>query len=199
MSDDSTEPAGLLRSILRRVIGDFHWQAPGWLRGIGNAVGFCAVAFASWVRADTRRAAIAGVVGIAVLAGGAAGKIWYDKQPKPLQVTYEVMVPEPTQVDQPNAKPEPLLIKFSDSVATLAGVGKEVATGIAIEPKIDGAWKWEDDRTLSLNPKADWPVGAEVVVTLAKKGLFAEPVRLKSYQAKFRTAPFVAKLGEAPE
>ncbi|MEQ1774492.1 MAG: MG2 domain-containing protein [Burkholderiales bacterium] len=200
MSDaafDSNQPAGFIRRLLRPLVGDVRWQAPGWMRGIGNAVGFCAVAFASWVRSDMRRAAIAAAVGVALIAGGAAGKIWYDKQPKPLQVTYEVVVPEPTPVDQPNAKPEPMLIKFSDSVATLAGVGKEVTTGIAIEPKIDGTWKWEDDRTLSLNPKADWPVGAEVVVTLAKKGLLAEQVRLKSYQAKFRTAPFVAKITEA--
>ena len=197
LSPESNQPAGFMRRLLRPVVGDVRWQAPGWMRGIGNAVGFCAIATASWLRADLRRAAIAGVVGVAVIAGGAAGKIWYDKLPKPLLVSYEVVVPEPTPVDQPNAKPEPLVIKFSDSVATLAGVGKEVTAGITVEPKIDGVWKWDDDRTLSLNPKADWPVGAEVVVTLAKKGLVAEPVRLKSYQAKFRTAPFVAKIAEA--
>ena len=188
---------GIFGSLLRSVIGDVRWQAPSWLRGIGNAVGFCGVALAAWVRADRRRAAIAVVVGLVMIAGGVAGKVWYDKQPKPLLVTLEVTVPEPTPVDQPNAKPELLLIKFSDSAATLAGVGKEVTAGISVEPRIDGTWKWEDDRTLSLNPKADWPVGAEVVVTLAKKGLFAEQVRLKDYQAKFRTAPFVAKITEA--
>lgn len=194
---ESSRSDGLIRRLLRPLIGDVRWQAPGWMRGIGNAAGFCAVALTSWIKSDLRRAAIAGVVGIAVIAGAAAGKVWYDKQPKPLQVTFEVAVPEPTPVDQPNAKPEPLLIKFSDSAATLGGVGKEVTGGIAIEPRIDGVWKWEDDRTLSLNPKSDWPVGAEVVVTLAKKGLFAEQIRLKAYQAKFRTAPFVAKITEA--
>jgi len=191
------EPAGFIRSLLRPLIGDVRWRAPGWMRGLGNAIGFCAVALASWVRADWRRAVIAGVVGISLIGAGAAGKVWYDKQPKPLLVTYEVVVPEPTPVDQPNAKPEPLLIKFSDSVATLAGVGKDVTTGISVEPRIDGTWKWEDDRTLSLTPKADWPVGADLVVSMAKKGLLAEQVRLKSYQARFRTAPFVAKITEA--
>ncbi len=193
----SNQPAGFLRRMLRPVIGDVRWQAPGWLRGIGNAVGFFAVATASWMRADLRRAAIAGAVGLAVITGGVAGKIWYDKLPQPLLVSYEVVVPEPTPVDQPNAKPDPLVIKFSDSAATLAGVGREVTADITVEPKIEGVWKWEDDRTLSLNPKADWPVGMEVAVTLAKKGLVAEQVRLKNYQAKFRTAPFVAKITEA--
>ncbi len=200
MSDPAFEtnrPVGFLRSLLRPVIGDVRWQAPGWLRGIGNALGFCGVALAAWVRTDKRRAALVGVAALALVAGGAAGKVWYDKQPKPLLVTLEVTVPEPTPVDQPNAKPEPLLIKFSDSAATLAGVGKDVTAGISVEPRIDGTWKWEDDRTLSLIPKADWPVGAEVVVTLAKKGLLAEQIRLKDYQAKFRTAPFVAKFAEA--
>jgi uncharacterized protein YfaS (alpha-2-macroglobulin family) len=194
---DSSKPDGIIRHVLRALIGDVRWRAPGWMRGIANAVGFCRVALASWLWADMRRAAMVGVVGIAIVAGGTAGKIWYDKQPKPLQVTFEVTVPEPTAVDQPNAKPEPLLIKFSDSVATLSGVGKDVSTGVAVEPRIDGTWKWEDDRTLSLTPKADWAVGGDVVVTLAKKGLLAEQVRLKSYQAKFRTAPFVAKITEA--
>ena len=200
MSDappSSYASAGLLRRMLRPFIGDIQWRAPDWLRGISNALAFCAIAFAAWVRADWKRAAIAGVVGIALIAGGMAGKVWYDKLPKPLEVTYEVTAPEPTAVDQPNAKPEPLIIRFSDSVATLAGVGKDVSTGIAVAPRIDGTWKWDDDRTLSLNPKADWPVGTEVVVTLAKKGLFAEQVRLKDYQAKIRTAPFVAKITEA--
>ena len=193
----TTPSAGFVRRLLRPLIGDVQWQAPGWIGGISNAVGFCAVAVTSWVRSDVRRAAIAGGVGVALIAGGVAGKVWYDKQPKPLEVTYEITAPEPTPVDQPNAKPEPLVIKFSDSVATLGGVGKEVSAGIAVEPRIDGTWKWDDDRTLSLTPKADWPVGVEVAVTLAKKGLLTEQVRLKDYQAKFRTAPFVVKIAEA--
>lgn len=193
----ASDNAGFFKRLLRPLIGDLQWQAPGWLRGISNALGFCAVAGASWVRADKRRAVIASIMGVVLLAGGVAGKVWYDKLPKPLEVTYEITSPESTPVDQPNAKPEPLIIKFSDSVATLAGVGKEVTTGIAVEPRIDGSWKWDDDRTLSLNPKADWPVGTAVVVTMAKKGLFAEQVRLKDYQAKFRTAAFVADIKEA--
>ena len=177
--------AGLFRRMLRPLIGDIQWQAPRWIGSLASAIGFCAAALTRWVRADKRRAAIAAGVGVALLAGGMAGKVWYDKQPKPLEVTLTLTAPEPTAVDQPNAKPEPLVIKFSDSVATLAGVGKDVTTGITLEPRIDGTWKWDDDRTLTLNPKADWPVGTEVVVSLAKKGLFTEQIRLKDYQAKF--------------
>ncbi len=186
--------AGFVRKILRPLMGDIQWQAPGWWRAGGNAFGLCALIVAGWVHADKRRAMLAGGVGVALIAGGVAGKAWYDTRPKPLQVTYEITVPQPTAVDQPNARPEPLLIKFSDSVATLAGVGKAVTTGIAVEPRIDGMWKWEDDRTLSLNPKSDWPVGTEVVITLEKQGLFAEAVRLKDYQPKFTTAGFEARI-----
>ena len=41
------ESAGLLRRMLRPLIGDIQWRAPGWLRGIGNAIAFCAIALAS--------------------------------------------------------------------------------------------------------------------------------------------------------
>ena len=49
MSDaaaSSSASAGFLRRMLRPLIGDIRWQAPGWLCGIGNALGFCAIALA---------------------------------------------------------------------------------------------------------------------------------------------------------
>ncbi len=196
VADNLSSQPGLLKRLLRPLIGDVQWQAPGWLRGLANAAGFLALALASWVRTDVRRAAMVGGMGLALIAGGVAGKVWYDRLPKPLEVTIEVVTPDPTPVEQPDAKPEPLLIKFSESAATLAGAGKDVTAGISVEPRIDGTWRWTDDRTLTLTPKTDWPVGTEVVVTLAKKGLFAEQVRLKDYRVKFTTAPFVAKIAE---
>ena len=69
-----------------RLLVDGFPNRVGALRGLGNAIGFCAIASASWVRADWRRAAIAGLVGVAVVGAGMAGKVWYDKQPKPLPV-----------------------------------------------------------------------------------------------------------------
>ena len=118
----SSTPTGLLRRLLRPLIGDVQWLAPGWLRGLGNAAGFFAMAFSSWVRSDMRRAAIAGGVGLALIAGGVAGKAWYDRLPKPHEVTVEVVTPDPTPVDQPNAKPDPLMIKFSESAKHSMGL-----------------------------------------------------------------------------
>ncbi len=182
--------------VLRKLFGDFRWQAPGWLKGIGNAIGFCWVALASWARTHTKSAAIAGVAVVAVLAGGVAGKIWYDRQPRPIAVTYEITAPDRTRVED-NAKPEPMVVKFSDSVAPLAGAGKEITAGVSTEPRIEGTWKWVDDKTLEFQPKADWPVGTEFEVSFGKKGFVAEQVRLKDYRFKFRSAPFEVKITEA--
>ena len=109
MSDSA--PSSVLRSITRPLIGDIRWQAPGWIKGMGNAVGFLWMVASSWIRSDKKRAMIAAGVAALVLAGGAAGKLWYDRLPKPHMVEYEIVVPEPTAVDNPNAKPEPFVIK----------------------------------------------------------------------------------------
>ena len=116
MSDYSL--SSRLRSVTRPLIGDIRWQAPDWLKGIGNAIGFLWMVASSWIRSDKKRAMIAAGVGALVLAGGAAGKLWYDRLPKPHMVEYEIVVPEPTAVDNPNAKPEPFVIKFKDRKST---------------------------------------------------------------------------------
>ena len=162
-------PARMLRSITRPLIGDIQWQAPGWLKGIVNALGFLWMVLSSWIRSDRKRALIAAGVAALIVAAGAAGKMWYDKLPKPHVVEYETVVPEATAVDNPNAKPEPFVIKFKESVAPLANSGKEVAKGVETTPRIDGVWRWDDDRTLMLTPKSDWPVGTQITVSLAKK------------------------------
>ena len=36
LSPESNPPAGCMRRVLRPLIGDVRWQAPGWMRGIGN-------------------------------------------------------------------------------------------------------------------------------------------------------------------
>ena len=137
MSDSST--ARFIQSITRPLIGDIRWQAPGWLKGIANAIGFLWMVASSWIRSDKKRALIAAGVGALVIAAGAAGKMWYDKLPKPHVVEYETVVPEATAVDNPNAKPEPFVIKFKESVAPLANSGKEVAKGVETTPQIGRA------------------------------------------------------------
>jgi len=187
----------MLGRIGHHLFGDVHWQAPVWLRATMEGLVAAQRYVAAWIERDRRRATLVVGVVLAVAAAGLAGKWWYDQLPKPVEVTYAVKDPARTRIEDPNARPDPVIVEFSASVATLAGVGKEVTTGIQTSPAVEGVWTWTDDRTLVFQPKADWPVGGEFTVSLARKGLIAEQVRLKDYQFKFRAAPFVAELTEA--
>ena len=67
MSDSA--PSSVLRSITRPLIGDIRWQAPGWIKGMGNAVGFLWMVASSWIRSDKKRAMIAaGVAALELIA-----------------------------------------------------------------------------------------------------------------------------------
>jgi uncharacterized protein YfaS (alpha-2-macroglobulin family) len=112
-------------------------------------------------------------------------------------VTYKITEPGPLRLEDTEAKPEPLLIEFAASVAPLKDVGKEVSTGIALVPKLDGKWQWDGDKLLRFNPKSEWPPGAEFTVTLERGVALAEPVRLADYRIRFKSAPFLTKLTEA--
>src|SRR5262249_55278257 len=121
--------------------------------------------------------------------------IWlYEGLPKPVRVSFDVTPPGRTRIEDPDAKPEPVSVRFSASAAPLAGVGKDVRTGIELTPHFEGIWKWSTDQTLTFTPKSDWPVDAEFTVRLAGQALVAEQIVLNKYRFTFRTAPFVARL-----
>ncbi len=183
----------LLAYILQPVFGNWTWEPPRWLRATAHR----AAAAAEWARAHPRASGF-GLLLVAVLAvAGHAGWQWWEAQPKPVLVTYKVAEPGPLRLDEPDTKPEPLIIEFSASVAPLKDVGKEAGAGIVLDPKLDGKWQWDGDKVLRFNPRSDWPVGGEFTVKLERGVALAEQVRLADYHVRFRSAPFVTKLTEA--
>lgn len=180
----------------RHVVGEIRWQAPAWPHSVGLWIRAASSGLIAWIQRERKRAAWIAVISVVVIGGGAAGKRWYDHLPKPIEVSFEVTQPARTRIEDPNARPDPVVVTFNASVAPLAGVGKEVKSGIEMSPRVGGNWSWSDDRTLVFTPKADWPVDAEFAVELAKTGLVAEQIRLTQYKLKFRSAPFVATLAE---
>ena len=67
--------------------------------------------------------------------------------------------------------------------------------GIELDPAVPGSWKWDSDRVLTFTPKEDWPIGENFVVTLRRKGLLTEGVRLHEYELKFQSAPLTVAIG----
>jgi uncharacterized protein YfaS (alpha-2-macroglobulin family) len=178
-----------------RLFGRFDWQAPAWGRwvaGAGRRGG-------ATLRANPR-ASMAALLALALLAGASwYGYRWWQAQPKPLEVTFEVTAPARTEIESEDAearKPRPAVIVFDHSVAPLSLVGKDVVAGIALSPALAGAWHWNDDKTLAFTPKDDWPAGADYTARF-QKTLFKPEVRLAGDEATFSTAPFSATIAKA--
>ncbi len=181
------------------LLGKLSYQWPIWIgmtiRGFRATFRYVYGQAKVWMAANPRRAKQVGA-GLAVaLVVASAGYWWYEQQPKPIKASYTLNNPERTRIEEPNAKPEPVTVLFSHSVAPIDRIGKEIRSGVEIAPGIDGTWRWLDDRRLRFTPKADWPVGAEYSVDFRRE-LIAEHVVLDDYSTRFHTAAFSANISE---
>lgn len=182
----------LLGWILRPVFGSVNWNAPPWARWVGGR----AAAGGRWAGANPARAGIVALLLTAIAAGGVYGYKWWQARPKPIEVKLSVENPPRTPIeneDETDRGPRPLYVKFAQSVAPLSMVEKEVPAGIRITPPLEGKWKWNDDKQLEFQPKEDWPVGGEHEITFDQT-VVAPHIRLASYNIKFQTPAFVAKV-----
>jgi alpha-2-macroglobulin len=176
--------------LLRKLFGTVSWQSPPWLTFLKTKL----LAGFAFVGARRKQSAIAGGAVALVAAAAAGGWWWYEQQPKPVMATYQVTPPARMAIEERDAKPEPLRIAFQLSVAPLANAGKAIVSGIEMSPKQEGVWTWDDDKSITFQPKADWPIGQDINVTFAKKDFFADNVRVAKYNFTFKSAAFVAQL-----
>ena len=190
-----------LKAISRRVAGVFltvvgavfgQWQPPSWLRAVGRGV----ANLGGKARAYPRQTG-AGVLGLALLAGaGVYGWHWYSNLPQPHTASYSLHKPNLTDYSQPTPVVDNVQVRFSESVALLAAIGKPVTEGITLKPEVAGTWRWADDRSLLFVPDKDWPIDAHYTLDLAKKNLLADGVLLDQYSTQFSTQPFRATLAQ---
>ena len=184
---------GMMVALFAAVFGE--WSAPPWLRWVGARLHRGASATSAAMRARPRAFA-AGALALVLLAvGGYYGRLWWKARPQPVEVSFKVINPALTDFAN-NGTPHPLVVTFSKSVAPLALVGKDVPTGIAAAPPVEGQWRWATDRQLEFAPKADWPVGAEYTVQINRDAI-APQVQLDQYEFKFASAAFEARLRKA--
>ncbi len=180
-----------IRWVTRALFGSLSYEAPVWFTAGLRALRAGARYVSQWMAADRRRAfaTIAAVV-VALFAYS-----WYQSLPKPTEAAFTINNPSRTRIEDPKAKPDPVLVSFSRAVAPIDRIGKEVIADISVSPQVEGTWFWVNDRRLQFTPKTDWPVGTEFTVSFGR-GLIAGHIALKSDRARFRTARFEAHIGE---
>jgi hypothetical protein len=161
------------------------WTAPPWLIWLGRVLARAGAA----MRARPRNT-LAAVLVLALLgAGGYYGHAWWRAQPQPVEVSFKVDNPALTDFAT-EGQPNHLVVTFSQSVAPLDRVGKVVETGLALSPAVEGTWAWASDQQLQFRPKADWPVGAQYKVVIARSAV-APQITLDRYDFEFASAAFV--------
>ncbi|MEO9216032.1 MAG: MG2 domain-containing protein, partial [Rhodanobacter sp.] len=183
----------LLGSILRPLVGNVSWSAPGWAPATGAAI-----------RRRPRHFAGGLLAALVLLVGGWFGWQWYQHRPRPIEperITFEVKAPAITEyAAQPNGTPKitihPLEVAFSRSAAPIELVGKLMSKGIAMEPALKGEWSWLDDHTLRFAPAEDWPVGAHVKVQFDVAQAFAPHVLMADDHLTFDLPKFAAIFGK---
>lgn len=187
---------GLLAALFAAVFGSVDWYAPDWLRFIGRRLRKGWVRVRAEFRGRPGRAAGAVLLLVAVIAGGVGGWRWYQNLPKPQLVSFTVDAPARTCYDcEPPGAPNPLFVRFSESVAPLDAAGKALdakQTLITLSPAHPGAWSWRDDKVLAFDPAEDWPVGTVFSVGVARKKFVASHQQLDKYDFEFTAPAFVA-------
>ena len=100
--------------------------------------------------------------------GGFLARRWYLSLPRPVEVKVTVTAPGRTPIEE-KARPRPLHVDFDASVAPIKQIGKVITTGVSLNPKIDGTWRWQSDQRLMFLPKDDWAVGQDYKLRLSKR------------------------------
>ena len=177
-------PFRLIGMLFGALFGRVQWQRPAWMAFSRKGA---SIAF-NWGKANPRKFAKYSSIVVVTLA--ALGGAWYAYSliPKPELITFQVYAPPRTQVENENYKPNPLIVRFSQSAAPLEKVGKEVG-GLRISPNLAGRWSWRNDTTLAFEPNSDWPVGQKFDVDFDRE-LLTQSVRVDKYAFDFETAEF---------
>jgi alpha-2-macroglobulin len=192
-----------MQPLIHLVFGQIQWSAPDWLKKIFHGLGWVgdkSLALHAVGNANPKQAQKIGITVALLVAGISGGVWWYEHLPKPVpphQVTFNYTHPSLSNFANNSIQTAPLMVYFSESAAPLDKAAKAISTGISIEPKLDGAWRWSNDQILIFEPKEDWAVGAEYKVTLDKKTFVQKNVLLNTYDFKFHTAPFEMKISQS--
>ncbi len=173
-------PFSLFSRISRAVVGDITWKPPGWMGTF------------------TRRPLIwSGLLLVLIAAAITGWRVWnyYAHLPKPPTVGWIITpgdFPDPANEFQE----QDLALNFSESVARLDLIGKDVTSMVTMTPRFAGKWTWQEGNQLCFAPERDWPAATTFHITLSPQ-LFSSHARLETLTKEFTTTPFTVAISES--
>jgi len=115
------------------------------------------------------------------------------RKPQPISVSYRVQAPETT--GNPDYR-RPLTVSFMGSAATVEMTDNDVPSGmIAINPPIEGNWRWKGDDVLIFATGQTWQVGRRYTVSFGA-GLFPEHIKVDNV-FNFETENLTLRISES--
>lgn len=183
----------VLVATLRVLFGNFSWVPPCWLRWIVSRAWRLSSNFLSLRTSKPLVFWPIAVILCALVVGAVNFRAYLRALPQPVYVTLTADLPAATLLKH-DAIINPLILKFSQSVANLNLVGKDVLSGISVEPALQkGTWHFDDDKTLVFRPQEDWKVGQNYKIVFSKS-LFPSHLRLENYDFDFQSPRFRADI-----
>lgn len=187
----------IIASILRlftSLTGTFSWTAPPWIFFLKESRNKRPGLFFSII-----------LLLVLLILGAGAGLYYLKTRPKPDLIVMKTVLDEVKPPTEDIIEPEPLLISFSRessktvslSAAKIDLVGKDILSGISINPAIEGKWQWESDKILKFRPKTPWPADIKYTVSV-KPDILEKKIRLKDSKVLFETSKFKASFEQAP-
>ncbi|KTD26190.1 alpha-2-macroglobulin [Legionella maceachernii] len=181
-----------LGKLFSLVFGRLNWNSPPWFNYLHRQASAYPKRFLALTTA---------IVLLFVALG--YGYHWYSNLPRPQLIEALITAPKATPLAE-QLIPDPLLIHFghgpandfvNQSVAPLHLIGKEVTRGIELSPAMPGKWVWTSDSSLVFTPEQDWPAGQTYSIHFTKE-IFSTATKMESYDYRFSTEPFQAKINE---
>ncbi len=83
-------------------------------------------------------------------------------------------------------EPSKLRLRFPEAIAPSELIKKNLEKGITLNPSIEGAWSWEDERNLLFTPAEHWPLGKKYSLQFDST-VFGDEVSNKEYKSSFVT------------
>ncbi len=185
--------------IWKKIFGVFNYIPPAWMQKlfqilISTRMGRSLIHFSEFKKSNPRQfyrnTGFVVLIATALVMGSYFGRQWWMSRPQPKLVSFHTQAPGITNLETQDA--DPLVIKFSQSVARLEDLNKVITDRVKLKPAVVGTWSWENDQTLKFKPdlkvKSDWKIGTEYHFEFEKE-LFADHIRLEHFDADFSTPP----------
>lgn len=179
-----------VRQTIVFLFGELNWVPPMWLRKCARGLGRSSRGLVAVVKTRKKTVLVAVVLAAAAATFVLTSGPKTEKEQEKIVLTARII--EPVIKAWNATENPPVIIRFDRSAAKIDQVDKAISSeGLALDPEVKGAWKWQGDRDLVFVPEEDWPIGGEYTLSIDRSFL-PEHTVFEQNELTFKTPKFTA-------